>query len=87
MSSDDVDLMDTTNADDILVERTYKGPHVTFPLNQSHIEQMVHAFKSNKVVVRDRDFISGRTCYSFLTTRGSLGVLAPALVGGRKEKQ
>lgn len=32
-----------------MVEKSYKGPHIAFPLTKRHVEQMIEAFKQKKV--------------------------------------
>uniref|UniRef100_A0A0N5AQP5 Serine/threonine-protein phosphatase n=1 Tax=Syphacia muris TaxID=451379 RepID=A0A0N5AQP5_9BILA len=43
-------LMETTNPDLIIVEKSYKGPVISFPLRKSQVENMIEAFKQNKTL-------------------------------------
>ena len=52
LESEDIELMKVTDPEDVTVENSYKGPHLTFPITQSQVQKLVQAFKSKQVCVR-----------------------------------
>lgn len=49
MTLEEKELRDATSPDDIVIEKSYKGPKITFPITQAQIESLVEAFNANKV--------------------------------------
>ncbi|CEF68045.1 Serine/threonine-protein phosphatase rdgC [Strongyloides ratti] len=43
-------LLEATNPDKFKIEKNYKGPHISLPLKNQHIEQMIEHFKNNKTL-------------------------------------
>lgn len=55
--SEEEELYNATNPDDITVDESYNGPHIKFPLTHAHLQTLIKAFKGKKVRNRDSIFI------------------------------
>uniref|UniRef100_A0A0N5CQ86 Serine/threonine-protein phosphatase n=1 Tax=Thelazia callipaeda TaxID=103827 RepID=A0A0N5CQ86_THECL len=47
-------LLQMTQPELFKVEKTYKGPVLSFPLKKIHVERMIESFKNNKVIMHIR---------------------------------
>lgn len=54
ISDNDLDtdrqLMEATRPEQFKVDKSYKGPVISLPLRKAHVEEMIEAFKQNKVL-------------------------------------
>lgn len=48
-TADESTLLQMTLSGSLKIEKGYKGPSISLPLKKNHIDQMMDAFKSNKV--------------------------------------
>ncbi|KAK6102046.1 Calcineurin-like phosphoesterase family protein [Brugia pahangi] len=49
-TADEKRLLEMTRPESFKVEKGYKGPNISLPLKKIHIEQMMDAFKDNKIM-------------------------------------
>uniref|UniRef100_A0A0R3S289 Serine/threonine-protein phosphatase n=1 Tax=Elaeophora elaphi TaxID=1147741 RepID=A0A0R3S289_9BILA len=49
-TADEKRLLEMTRPESFKIEKGYKGPNVSLPLQKIHIDQMMDAFKSNKIM-------------------------------------
>ncbi|VDM96431.1 unnamed protein product, partial [Onchocerca ochengi] len=47
---DEKRLMEMTQPESFKIEKSYKGPNISMPLKNIHIDQMMDAFKNNKIM-------------------------------------
>ncbi|XP_070197624.1 serine/threonine-protein phosphatase with EF-hands 1-like [Littorina saxatilis] len=50
LENEDKMLLEETDPEDITVEASYKGPHLTFPITRSQVQNLVQAFKSKQLL-------------------------------------
>lgn len=50
-TADEKKLLEMTRPESFKIEKGYKGPNISLPIKKIHIDQMMDAFKSNKVSV------------------------------------
>ncbi len=46
------ELMMVTDPEQFKVDKSYKGPHISLPMNKGHLEAMLAHFRANKVTDR-----------------------------------
>uniref|UniRef100_A0A915BKC7 Serine/threonine-protein phosphatase n=1 Tax=Parascaris univalens TaxID=6257 RepID=A0A915BKC7_PARUN len=46
----DRELMEATRPEQFKVDKSYKGPLISLPLRKAHVEEMIEAFKQNKII-------------------------------------
>jgi serine/threonine-protein phosphatase with EF-hand domain len=50
--TNEAEFLAATNPNNIVVEKGYKGPHLTFPLKKHHVDEMMEWFKKKQVCTR-----------------------------------
>ncbi|CAG9529810.1 unnamed protein product, partial [Cercopithifilaria johnstoni] len=49
-TADEKKLLEMTRPESFKIEKSYKGPNISLPLQKIHIDEMIDAFKNNKIM-------------------------------------